>query len=158
MKMLAPLEIGIACENLDRQVTFYTEVLGCTLIGHVDTPPEKSRQAGTCDTGYRVVRLQTPYGERIKFLQPGAPPVRADISAPLLSRRNAIYVTFIVDDLDTMLRRLKDAGCRFLSGPQKVEVRTGIDVVFARDPEDNVLEFVQFADVNAYRPDLAKRV
>jgi len=30
--------------------------------------------------------------------------------------------------------------------------------VFARDPEDNVLEFVQFADVNAYRPDLAKRV
>jgi hypothetical protein len=30
--------------------------------------------------------------------------------------------------------------------------------VFCRDPEGNVLEFVQFADVSAYRPDLARGI
>ena len=41
------------------------------------------------------------------------------------------------------------------SGPRKVEVRPGVFLVFARDPEGNVLEFVEYTDLRAYRPDLA---
>jgi ABC-type histidine transport system ATPase subunit len=73
-----------------------------------------------------------------------------------LRPRPGIYITFIIDDLDTMLQRLVAAGCEMLAGPEKLEVRPGTFFVFCRDPEGNVLEFVQFADVNAYRPDLAR--
>jgi predicted enzyme related to lactoylglutathione lyase len=156
MNMLAPLEIGICCADLDRLVAFYTDVVGCSFVNVLEVPAEKSRQAGVTDAGYRVARLQTPYGERLKLLQPGRKPEPPESAAQLLSRRNAYYITFIIDDLDTMLQRLVAAGCEMLAGPEKLEVRPGTFLVFCRDPEGNVLEFVQFADVSAYRPDLAR--
>jgi lactoylglutathione lyase len=44
VRMVAPIEIGICCEDLDSLARFYTDVLGCTLVGVVDVPPEKSRR------------------------------------------------------------------------------------------------------------------
>jgi hypothetical protein len=41
-----------------------------------------------------------------------------------------------------------------VTGTKVVEVRPGTFLVFARDPEGNILEFVEYADVVAYRPDL----
>ena len=155
MKMVAPLEIGICCEDLDSLARFYTDVLGCTFVNAVDVPPEKSREAGLTDAGYRVARIQTPYGERLKLLQPGRQPARPDASGEFLSRRGAFYITFIVDDLGAMLKRLTAAGVEVCTGPERVEVRPGTYLAFARDPEGNVLEFVEYADVKAYRPDLA---
>jgi predicted enzyme related to lactoylglutathione lyase len=73
-----------------------------------------------------------------------------------LRPRLGIYITFIIDDPDTMLQRLVAAGCEMLAGPEKLEVLPGTFFVFCRDPQGNVLEFVQFADVSAYRPDLAR--
>ena len=155
MRMVAPLEIGICCEDLDSLARFYTDVLGCTLVNAVDVPPEKSRAAGLSDAGYRVARIQTPYGERLKLLQPGRKPARPDTSGEFLSRRGAVYITFIVDDLGAMLERLTATGVDVFTGPERVEVRPGTYLAFARDPEGNVLEFVEYADVGAYRPDLA---
>ena len=155
MRMTAPLEIGICCEDLDSLAKFYTDVLGCTVVNAVEVPPEKSRQAGLADGGYRVARIQTPYGERIKLLQPARRPANPGATQQILERRNAFYVTFIVDDLGAMMRRLRDAGAELLSGPDKVEVRPGTYLAFTRDPEGNVLEFVEYADVRAYRPDLS---
>ena len=42
----------------------------------------------------------------------------------------------------------------FLTGPTRVEVRPGTFLSFCRDPEGNVLELVQYADIHAYRSDL----
>ncbi len=54
-----------------------------------------------------------------------------------------------------MLQRLKAAGADVMTGDEPVEVRPGVWLAFARDPEGNVLEFVQYDDVESYRPDLA---
>jgi len=35
-----------------------------------------------------------------------------------------------------------------------VEIRKGITAIFTCDPEGNFLEFVQYADLASYRPDL----
>lgn len=154
--MTAPLEVGLCCEDLDALARFYVEVLGCTPVNVVEVPADKAREAALADTGYRVARLQTPYGERLKLLQPSRPPQPATAAPWLLAQRNAAYITFIVEDLDAMLQRLAAAGIRPLTGPAKVEVRPQTFLVFCRDPEGNVLEFVEYGDLAAYRPDLAR--
>ncbi len=154
MKMVVPMEIGICCSDLDRLLPFYVKVLGFRNVGTVEVPAEKAVQTGLTRGAYRVARLQTPYGERIKLLEPAEPPKVPDLQEEILVRRTNGYVTFILADLDAMISRLKDAGVVFLSGDGGVEVRPGIHVAFIRDPEGNVLEFAQYDDVAAYRPDI----
>ena len=101
-----------------------------------------------------MVRLQTSYGERIKLLAPANPPAAAAHGGPILDQPNACYLTFIVDDIDAAIARLQAHGVEFLTGPARVEVRPGTFLSFCRDPEGNVLELVQYADIHAYRPDL----
>lgn len=155
MKMVVPLEVGLCVSDLDRLLPFYTEVLGCRHVNTVEVPAEKAAPTGLSTGAYRVARLQTPYGERLKLLEPAEPPSVTPGREQILSRRNNAYVTFIVEDLDGMIARLKETGVTFLSGEEKVEVRPGTFLAFIRDPEGNVLEFVSYDDIDAYRPDLA---
>jgi hypothetical protein len=39
---------------------------------------------------------------------------------------------------------------------EPVEIRKGITAIFAKDPEGNFVEFVEYADLVSYRPDLFK--
>lgn len=155
MKMVAPLEVGLCCGDLDALAAFYVTVLNFTQINLIEVPAEKAAGTGLCDCAYRVTRLQSPYGERLKLLQPAQAAATRPASARILDERNTAYLTFIVDDLRVMLDRLLDSGVEVMTGPEVCEVRPGTFLVFARDPEGNILEFVQYADVTAYRPDLA---
>ncbi len=155
MKMLAPLELGICCSDLDRLLPFYLEVLGCRHVGTLEVNADVAAKTGLSLTGYRVARLQTPYGERLKLLEPVEPPRTMPMEESILARRNATYITFIVDDLEAMIRRLQTAGVSFMRGETPVEIRAGSNLIFARDPEGNVLEFITYEDLAAYRPDLA---
>lgn len=155
MKMVAPLEVGLCCADIDALSAFYVAVLGFTRVNVVEVPPEKAAGTALCDAGYRVIRLQSPYGERIKLLQPAVPPTARATTTCILDERNAAYLTFIIADLRTMLDRLLERGADVMTGPELREVRPGTFLVFARDPEGNILEFVQYADIAAYRPDLS---
>ncbi len=152
--MTAPMEVGICCSDLERLTAFYVETLGCKLVSVIDVDAERASEAALAAQGYRVARLQTPWGERIKLLAPAEAPQSQEAPDWILSRRNAVYLTFIVDDLETMLARL-EGRAELLSGPERVEVRPGVWLAFARDPEGNVLEFVEYDDVAGYRDDLA---
>ena len=155
MKMVAPLEVGLCCGDLDALVAFYVDVLNFAQVNVVEVPAEKAAGTMLCDCAYRVTRLQSPWGERVKLLQPARPATVRPASARILDERNTAYLTFIVADLQTMLGRLLERGVAVLTGPEMIEVRPGTFLVFARDPEGNILEFVQYADVTAYRPELA---
>jgi hypothetical protein len=41
-----------------------------------------------------------------------------------------------------------------VSGLEPIETRPGTRIAFIRDPEGNSIEFVEYADLRAYRPDL----
>jgi lactoylglutathione lyase len=153
--MTAPLEVGLCCADLERLSKFYVDVLRCRRISVFDVPPDRAQQARLSDRGYRVARLQTPWGERIKLLEPRRPPTNDAPAAWILAKQNAAYLTFIVRDLPLMLGRLQQSAARVLTGDEPIEVRPGVWLVFATDPEGNVLEFVQYDDVGSYRPDLA---
>ena len=73
MNMVVPLEVGIAVRDLARMRRFYEDVLGFAFVSEVVVPADKSVQAAMHAHGYTVVRLQTPYGERIKLLAPAQP-------------------------------------------------------------------------------------
>ena len=70
LRMVSPLEPGIVCIDMDRMLDFYTEVLGLKFVTDAEASPEMSKEFGTSPNGFRIIRLQTPYGERIKLVQP----------------------------------------------------------------------------------------
>jgi catechol 2,3-dioxygenase-like lactoylglutathione lyase family enzyme len=157
MKMVAPLEVGICCADLDTLAAFYVGVLGFTQVDVIEVPAERAAPTMLSDGEYRVTRLQSPYGERIKLLQPAMPPRVRAAPSRILDERNRAYLTFIVDDLRSMLKSLLASEVDVMTGREVIEVRPGTFLVFARDPEGNTLEFVEYADVLGYRPDLARR-
>lgn len=154
MKMVAPLEVGICCKNLEELKCFYIEQLAFSEISCFKIAADKAGDTGLTKGSYKVVRLQSPYGERLKLLEPQTAPVTANHSDTILERQGNMYLTFIVDDLAAMLARLKKAGAELLSGDKVVEVRPGTYLVFAQDPEGNIIEFVEYTDILGYRPDL----
>lgn len=156
LHMTVPMEVGICCRDLDALLAFYTDVVGLTLAHRVSVPADMARATGLTAHGYEVARLQTPYGERIKLLQPAVAPEAAERGAAILDRQGATYLTFIVRDLAGVVRSLQSKGVVFDSEPAPMQVRPGTWLAFFRDPEGNVLELVEYDDPAAYRPDLAR--
>lgn len=157
LKMTVPLEPGIVCNHIEAMLEFYTGVLGLKLVGDAKATPELSARAGATPHGYRIVRLQTPYGERIKLVQPNQdpPPPRA-VPRWVHERHGLAYLTFVIADIQDVLRHLKAHGVKLL-GEEPIEVRPGVFAFYSLDPEGNYLEFVEYPDPSAYRPDLFKR-
>lgn len=98
----------------------------------------------------------TPHGEKVRLIKVGKPPVPGEAPRYVFERHGLIYVSFIVADLDRILKRLKENDVKLVSGDQKIEVRPGVFVVYALDPEGNYLEFLEYPDLTSYRPDIYK--
>jgi catechol 2,3-dioxygenase-like lactoylglutathione lyase family enzyme len=156
LRMVAPLEPGIVCIDLARMLDFYTEVLGLKFVSDAEASAEMSTKFGTGPHGFRIIRLQTPYGERVKLIQPKNLSLKQTQATEWVFERQGIaYLTFVVTDVHEVTARLKRYGVEsFSEGP--VNIREGIVAIFARDPEGNFIEFVEYADIAAYRPDLFK--
>jgi MFS family permease len=103
----------------------------------------------------RIIRLQTPYGE-IKLVQPKkVPPQPSQVPRWVFEGRGIAYLAFVVADVDEAAAKLKEFKIELMSN-EPVEIRRGITAIFAKDPEGNFVEFVQYADLASYRPDLFK--
>jgi lactoylglutathione lyase len=155
MKSVAPMEVGITVRDIDSLLPFYRDILGLKVLSDIVAPAEKSRPAGLAPDGYRIMRLESNAGDRIKLAQPTGMPKAAPAEAPArefaLQKAGGGYVTFIVEDMSSLLADLQKAGVTIKS-QGKVEVRAGVWVMLAADPEGNYLEFVEYADLSSYRP------
>jgi lactoylglutathione lyase len=155
MRLVAPLEVGIAVADMDTMRAFYEGVLGLEFVSLFEVPPAQGAAATMCDAGYRIVRLQANTGERIKLAQPNTPARPGDAPSSVLGRQGPAFLTFIVEDLQATIDDLRAQGYEVRTGEDRVEVRDGVYLAFAEDPEGNFLEFVEYDDVRAYRPDFA---
>jgi len=155
LRTTAPLEVGIGCRDLAVMRGFYEDVLGLRFVGEAQAPEPVARRYAMARCAATVVRLQAPFGERIKLIAPERPaPVMAQHPEVVFDAANTMYLTFIVADIAALLARLRAGGGRPMSGDTPVQGRAGLQVAFLRDPEGNVLELVQYDDVAAYRSDL----
>ncbi len=150
--MKAPLEVGICVADLDRAVAFYQGVLGFERISEATLSPERAEAAGFGPVAFRMVRMQTNYGERIKLLETTPGPAHS-VPGSILGRAGISYLTFVVADIEAALERLTRSGAKMMSA-QPIQTRPGTRLIFFRDSEGNPLELVQYDDLSAYRPDI----
>ena len=153
-RMTAPMEVAISVNDIDRMLKFYTEVLGFKKFADNSVPLEMTTRVGQTPHGLRVIRLLTPNGEMVRLIRVGKPPAPGKVPPYIFERHGLIYVSFIVADLDGILKRLKENGVKLVSGEQKIEVRPGVFVVYVLDPEGNYVEFLEYPDIASYRPDI----
>ncbi len=157
-KMIAPLELGLCVSNLASSRAFYEKTLGFEFVSQIVTPKEQAVDSGFCHSGYVVVRLQLPTGERIKLFAPDQPPdAPARHSDRPLSAVGFAFMTLIVDSLPNCLERLAHDGVT-PRGPGIYRLRPGVDVALIEDPDGNIVELVEYLDPLAYRPDLRSLV
>jgi lactoylglutathione lyase len=157
MNMLAPLEPGIVCVDIDQMLDFYTRVLGLTVVSDAEATPQMSAIFGAAPRGFRIIRMQTPYGERVKLVQlKDGHAQKASAPEWVFERQGLAYITFIVSDINEVTARLSEHGVKLVR-PEPVEVRKGFVALFAEDPEGNFVEFVEYDDISTYRPDLYKQ-
>lgn len=155
MTLAAPTEIGIACRSIDTLLDFYRSAFSFELISRIAVPAALSALTPLDDHGYTVVRLQSPFGERLKLLSPAMTPSRKDQPRPaqnILQAANAVFITFIVDDLSAVRERAIQLGATAMG--EAVQVRPELHIAFLQDPEGNYLELAEYADVRRYRGDV----
>lgn len=153
--LAAPLEVGLACADIGRMTDFYAAAFGFAEMSRIAAAVTPDRRTALSDGSYLVVRLQSPFGERLKLLCPdaGCMPSPETPVADIIGRRNRMFLTLIVADIDAALAGITAAGGQAMDPP--TEIRPGLTIAFARDPEGNVLEIAHHASIAAYRPDLA---
>jgi lactoylglutathione lyase len=149
MNDVAPFEVGFVVSDIDAMLRFYRDVLGFALLTDITMPAATSRAAGLAPDGYRVVRLASHRGDRLKLARPSSPGGPTPATATMMQPRGGAYVTFIVDDLPALHERLRQAGTRIASDGI-VDLRPGVTMMLATDPEHNWLEFVHYDDLTAY--------
>ena len=153
LQMAAPLELGLCVADLDRSLGFYRDLLGFSFVSRIEMPEHDATASGFAESGYTVVRLQLPTGERIKLFSPTKPPHAPATGHRPLSQVGYAYLTFIVADLSHVLASLHKAN-RPVRPPGLYPLRKGVTVALVEDPDANVLELVQYDDIRAYRHDL----
>lgn len=156
IQMAAPLEIGLCVSDMVASLAFYQDGLGLSLVSDLQVSEDKARASGLSASAYRVIRLQAPFGERIKLFEPLSAAPAPISRRPPLAAHGFAFLTIIVADLRASLPEIARR-CRVSSAPQPVELRPGVWVSLIRDPDEIPVELVSYDNLAAYRPDLAGR-
>jgi catechol 2,3-dioxygenase-like lactoylglutathione lyase family enzyme len=157
MRQIAPVEAGIAVDDLDRMLAFYTNALGCREVRRAEIPAALSHAITVARDGYTCVWLKTPGGETIKLMRPPNKPAASGAPALLTERRGIAYLTFYCEAIGEVLARCESAGATLRSDRSLIQGERPVKLCFLSDPEGNVIELVEPADLASFRPDLARR-
>jgi catechol 2,3-dioxygenase-like lactoylglutathione lyase family enzyme len=145
--------VAVHVRDLDRMITFYREAFGFQVVGNqfswrnaelvdniIDVPGSAARGA--------MLRAGTCYLEMFQFEAPEPK------SASPLNPQDKGYTHFCVDvtDIDEEYERLKGLGMTF-GHPSPVDVGH-VKSVYGRDPEGNIIEIQQTADMCDFRLDM----
>ncbi len=137
------LHTAVSTPDLDRAVAFWTR-LGFTEVRRWEWPAGTApvdALLGVEGSAARAALLEG-HGTGVELFefaspaQPDGPP-----GAPAVHRHGYTHLAFEVDDLDEELARLAVVGLGTWSAP--VTDPSGRRLVYARDPDGNVIELVQ---------------
>ena len=120
------LDLGIIVGDIKASLRFYQDILGLEFVGI--TPV----WFGT------MHRLRFGTSD-FKLIEPQKVPPRG--AAGLENQLGFRYVTFVVKDLSQLCAELKGKGIEFAL-PEK-EVRPGVRIAMVKDPDGNIVEFVE---------------
>lgn len=145
------VRIGMTVRDMERSLTFYRGVLGCTLLADQERWGEETeRETGVFGARVRVCLLGLG-DERIELTEYLAPIGR---SIPEDSRSNDRWfqhVAIIVSDMDAAYAHLRSHRVGHAStGPQTIPAWNtaagGIRAFYFRDPDNHILEVLWFPE------------
>ena len=120
------LDLGILVSDIKASLNFYQNILGLEFVGI--TPV----WFGT------MHRLRFGTSD-FKLIDPKTVPPKGVIG--LEKQRGVRYVTFVIKNLADLCTELKERGIEFAL--PETEVRPGVRVAMVRDPDGNIVEFVE---------------
>ncbi|MGD0021980.1 MAG: VOC family protein [Smithellaceae bacterium] len=120
------LDIGVIVSDIKASLNFYQNILGLTFVGTVPL------WFGT------MHRLRFGTSD-FKLVEPKVVPPRGVVG--LEKQIGFRYVTFVIENLSELCNDLQKSGIEFTL-PEK-EIRPGVRIAMVKDPDGNVVEFVQ---------------
>jgi len=120
------VDLGVVVSDIKASLYFYQELLGLKFIEKIPV---------WFGTMYRL-RFGT---SDFKLIDPSARPPQGQIG--LESQLGFRYVTFVIKNLSDVCKELRSKGVVF-EVPEK-ESRPGVRIAMVRDPDGNVVEFVE---------------
>jgi catechol 2,3-dioxygenase-like lactoylglutathione lyase family enzyme len=136
---------AIVVEDLDRSLSFYTELLGFRVGGRsLNTGVEQDRLDGLNGCVVDVVGLApadvpTPHVELLHYRRPPGRAPSADVRTTDIASTRQVHR---VDDLDGLVGRLEEAGAAFVS-PGIVTFGNGERAASVRDPDGHMIMLTQ---------------
>ena len=145
MTVLGLDHVSVSVANLDRSLAFYRDLLGIHVHGTgTEESPSVAVVVGVDRARFRYGDLDLGDGrilELLEYLSPKGTPHRPNVYDP-----GSGHLALRVDDLDAVLRRLKDAGIEPRSPPVELEEPvwwSGARVVYLTDPDGVTVELVE---------------
>ena len=126
--------VGIVVESLDAAISFFIE-LGLKLEGRTTIEGEwAGRVTGLGNQRVEIAMLVTPDGQsRLELSRFLTPPVVADHRNAPVNALGYLRVMFTVDDIDTMLDRLRRRGAQLVG--DVVQYEEAYRLCYIRGPE-----------------------
>jgi catechol 2,3-dioxygenase-like lactoylglutathione lyase family enzyme len=121
------LDVGMIVSDIERSREFYEKLLGLSFQGTMKLP---------FGTMYRFL-----FGtSQVKLIQPGQQPPPAG-AIGLEKQLGFRYITFYVKNLSELCSELKEKGVQFTVSAR--ELAPGRWIAMVKDPDGNIVEFVQ---------------
>src|SRR5207248_6225299 len=153
-QLVAPLISGVdainmTVANMDRSVSFYSQVLDFEKVSDVEVAGESYEHLeGVFGLRMRVVRLRLgdEFIELTEYLAPRGRPIPPDARS---NDRSFQHVAIIVSDMDRAYQRLRQNKAEYASsGPQRLpdwnRNAAGIEAFYFKDPDGHPLEILHF--------------
>ena len=141
--------IGMTVSDLDRSVTFYSQVLTFEKISEVEVDgPDWEHLEGVFGVRMRIARMRL--GDEVleltEYLAPRGKPTPSDAHS---NDRWFQHIAIVVSDMDAAYRRLREFNVQHASsGPQRLpdwnKNAAGIQAFYFRDPDGHPLEVLAF--------------
>jgi lactoylglutathione lyase len=120
------LDLGIIVSNIEASLRFYRDILGLQFVG-------------TVPLWFGIMHRLRFGTSDFKLIEPKIIPPKG--AAGLEAQLGYRYVTFVVKDLSQLCADLKRIGVEFAL--EETEIRPGTRIAMVKDPDDNILEFVE---------------
>lgn len=144
--------INLVVRDLPRMIDFYESHLGLAVTRRATISGEWiDRVVGLKEVVADVVYLDFPAGPRIELICYRRPVGDRPAGVGAANAQGIGHIAFRIEDIDSLVNRLKAAGIQFLSDVQnvpdaQVTYANGVRkrLVYFRDPEGNLLELCEY--------------
>jgi catechol 2,3-dioxygenase-like lactoylglutathione lyase family enzyme len=135
--------LGICVSDWKRSLRFYHDVLGFRYLHELSLAGEPSSTLLQLeDVEFRAIYLERE-GLRIELLHYGRPACEVGAVPRPMNQLGLTHLSLRVDDLDSQLSRLAEAGVEVLEATRIDLPEAGVKAVFVSDPDGTRIELVQ---------------